>query len=451
MFDIAPRFDAQSLKPTALQLLELLAFMSTGVPEHIIKELALHLLFTDSLYDVVYYIEARDALLEQPLIVLEGPKQKLVIIDTIQNQVFATLNDDKRERFFAGVACKIWTQWPAALPKPSKRPQQFPDSKPRAQRLLMGPRPECEYLQHTIARLEKLYPAILELLHGATRLLFTKLAIEGAWFKIERGYLSETLPTLFTAAQVLRQIDHADKDAVLADLHFCFGVVAMESNDFAASRTHKDKSFAIVSRICEDLGVEDERLSVAYSERGIAHIQDGRLDEGIADIAASIRIMEVLDDEYVPASREANMAWALMAQGKLEDADALLEESLQARYAELGEDEQEIAGTGLLLSATAALRSRLYHEEESCKCHERAFMSNEAMTAWSVDVLANKNEEARTIYLKSRAFAAMGKSETARRLRNQSIALYNEVTKEDKNVDTICAADFDRLVPFWSR
>lgn len=90
-------------------------------------------------------------------------------------------------------------------------------------------------------------------------------------------------------------------------------------------------------------------------------------------------------------------------------------------------------------------------EEETLIWVRLRFVSNEALTAWSVDVLANKNEEARTTYLKSRAFAGMGKSETARRLRNHSITLYNEVTKENKDVDTITAEDFDRLVPFWSR
>ncbi len=147
----------------------------------------------------------------------------------------------------------------------------------------------------------------------------------------------------------------------------------MESNDFAASRTHKEKSFAIVSQICEDLGIQDERLSVAHGERGIAHIQDGRLDEGIADIAASIRIMKELDAEYVPHSREANMAWALLLQGKLDDADALLAESLTTRQAALGEDDGESARTGLLLNVTAALRAMQGDADESCKYHERAW------------------------------------------------------------------------------
>lgn len=160
---------------------------------------------------------------------------------------------------------------------------------------------------------------------------------------------------------------------MLADIHFCFGVVAMESNDFTASRTHKDKSFAIVSRVCQDLGVEDERLSVAYGERGIAHIQDGRLDEGIADVATSIRIIKAVAAEYVPHAREANLTWALLAQGRLDDADALLAESLAARQAALGENDGESAGTGLLLNATAALRAAQGNVDESYRCRERAW------------------------------------------------------------------------------
>ncbi len=160
--------------------------------------------------------------------------------------------------------------------------------------------------------------------------------------------------------EITLQMDHEDRDAVLADLHFCFGVVAMESNDFAASRAHKEKSFALVSRICEELGVEDERLAVAYSERGIARVQDGRrLDDAVADIQASVRIMRELDAEYVPHSREANLAWALLAQGRPADADRLLRRSLAARTAALGEDDGESARTGLLLNAAAATQAAL--------------------------------------------------------------------------------------------
>lgn len=181
MYDMVPRYDARGLKPTALQLLELLAFMSTGLPEDIIKALALELLSADARFDEAAYVEGRDALLEQPLIVLEGDKKKLVIIDAIQIQVFATLSDDKRKCFFEGITRKIWSEWPAALPRPSKKPL-LPEPKKRTQGLLVSRWPECEDLHHTVARLEKLYTAILELVSDESRLLFSKLTTEGAWY-----------------------------------------------------------------------------------------------------------------------------------------------------------------------------------------------------------------------------------------------------------------------------
>ncbi len=84
-------------------------------------------------------------------------------------------------------------------------------------------------------------------------------------------------------------------------------------------------------------------------------------------------------------------------------------------------------------------------------CVLSSVLINEAITAWGVDPLANHNEEARTIYLKSRALAALGKSETATRLRNEAIMKYNAITRETKDADTISMEDFDRIVPFWSR
>lgn len=181
MFEIVPTYDARTLTPTALQLFELLSFLSTGLPEEIIKALALELLSADAPYDEAAYEEGRDALLEHPLIVLEGARRKLVVINTIQDRVFATLNDGKRKRFFEGVTRTIWSEWPAALPRPSREPLQ-PEPKKRAQRLLVSRWPDCEDLHHTIARLEKLYPDLANLTSEEGRLLFSKLTTEGAWY-----------------------------------------------------------------------------------------------------------------------------------------------------------------------------------------------------------------------------------------------------------------------------
>ncbi|XWX00546.1 hypothetical protein V2A60_008566 [Cordyceps javanica] len=494
MFEIIPRFDARSLKPEDLRLLEILAFVGPGLPEEIVKALAIQILSTEGSYDEAAYTTARDALAAQPLIVFDGPKRKLGVIEGLQDQIIATLDDAKKERFFQAVTRKIWSEWSAGLPPPSGTPM-LPEPKTRSSRLLVSRWSHCKDLQHTVNRLERLYPAIAHSLSDDENLLFGRLLLEGAWFQIERGLCTKTVPCLMTAHVIAA---HKDADAVIADACFCFGVVAMESNDFGNSRAYRERSFDMVEEICAALGgVQDERLSVAYAERGVSRIQDGLPEEGVADMAASIRIMEQLHSSgggggggaYVPGAREANMAWGLLAQGLLEECDVLLANSLSARQ-KLRDggagDDGESTATGLLLNAVAALRAAQGDTDDSFLHHKMAFehlcgvvgvrdpctarvahklaehylrmrrpeeariLINDALNAWSVDSIANRNEEARTTYLMSRAVAALGRAETAAKLRRQAIALYNDITREGKDIDTISAADFNSLVPFWS-
>ncbi|TQV91619.1 tetratricopeptide repeat domain-containing protein [Cordyceps javanica] len=494
MFEIIPRFDARSLKPEDLRLLEILAFVGPGLPEEIVKALAIQILSTEGSYDEAAYTTARDALAAQPLIVFDGPKRKLGIIEDLQDQIIATLDDAKKKRFFQAVTRKIWSEWPAGLPPPSRTPV-LPEPKTRSSRLLVSRWSDCKDLQHTVNRLEKLYSAIAHSLSDEETLLFGRLLLEGAWFQIERGLCTKSISCLMTAHGIAA--GHKDADAFVADVCFCLGVFAMESNDFGPSRACKEQSFDVVSEICAALGgVEDERLSVAYAERGVSRIQDGRPEEGVADMAASIRIMEQLHSSgdgggggaYVPGAREANMAWGLLAQGLLDECDALLAKSLAARKA-LGDgagDGESIA-TGLLLSAVAALRAEQGNMDDSFAHHQRAFdylrgvvgvrdpctarvahklaehylrmrrpedariLINDALNAWSVDPIANRSEEARTTYLMSQAVATLGRAETAAKLRRKAITLYNAITHENKDMDTISAADFNSLVPFWSQ
>ncbi|KAJ6786836.1 hypothetical protein PWT90_02665 [Aphanocladium album] len=478
-------YDAQRLKPAALQLLELLAFIGTSLPEDVLKSIALQLLSEDSQFDEAAYIEGRDALAAEPLIVLEGARKKLVILDTLQNQVLATLSDEKTKRFFEGVTRKIWSEWPAGLPKPSKQPL-LPEPKIRGQRLLISRWTICDNMQTTISRLEEIFP-ILANLSSDMSLLFGKLVTEGAWYQIERGYRSKTLLSILRATDIVLKSDHPDKYGTLCDIRLCLGVLAMESNDTDASRSHKEKSFEIAHKICEEVGVEDERLSLAYAERAIARIQDQQYEDGIADIETSIRIAKQVNSDYVPLSREANLAWALMGQGKLDECDELLAKSLAAREAALGRDDTESARTGLILSAIAALRAAQGDLDESHTYHQRAWnqlrstvgirdpctgrvahklaehllrvrradealvVINQALDAWAVDPLANQNEEARSMFLKSHALAALGKAEAARHVRKRAVDLYNSITKQKCVVNSVTTADFDDIMPFWSR
>ncbi|OAA48352.1 tetratricopeptide repeat domain containing protein [Beauveria brongniartii RCEF 3172] len=98
---------------------------------------------------------------------------------------------------------------------------------------------------------------------------------------------------------------------------------------FTASRANKEQFLAAVSGLCSALSVEDKRLAIAYAERGVSRVQDSRYD-AVVGLGASIRINRKLHGgAYVPHATEANLAWALIAQARFEEADTLLAESLE--------------------------------------------------------------------------------------------------------------------------
>jgi tetratricopeptide (TPR) repeat protein len=145
----------------------------------------------------------------------------------------------------------------------------------------------------------------------------------------------------------------------------------MDASSFDKSRFYKESSLALVSNICRELGTADERLYLAYAERGISRIQDRRYEEGEADLKEALRIRKALGN-YIPRSGEVNLSWALLAQGKLEECDKLLSETLAGRERALGQDDRESVRTGLVLYALGNLRAAQNRLDESFEYHQRA-------------------------------------------------------------------------------
>lgn len=76
---------------------------------------------------------------------------------------------------------------------------------------------------------------------------------------------------------------------------------------------------------------------------------------------------------YIPRSGEANLSWALLAQGKLEECDMLLVDSLAGREKALGKNDKESVRTGLILYALGNLRAAQNRWDESFEYHQRAW------------------------------------------------------------------------------
>lgn len=198
------------------------------------------------------------------------------------------------------------------------------------------------------------------------------MALTPSRYRKERGKTKHFDGFFDTALAICESSGHTDRDAILADLYFCLGAIAMDANDFETSRMHKEKSFDLVFSICKELGVEDERLYLAYAERGISRTQDQRYAEGEADMKEALRLRKSFGN-YIPRSGEANLGWALLAQGKYEECDELLLESLALREAALGKDDRESARTGLLLYLVGNLRAKQGKWDESFEYHQRAW------------------------------------------------------------------------------
>ena len=210
-------------------------------------------------------------------------------------------------------------------------------------------------------------------LHGTSTKSSNPIAIRSniARYQKERGQTKDFNGFFDTARSICELSTHPDRDSLLADIYFCLGAIAMDASDFDSSRVYKEQSFDLVFKICAKLGTVDERLYLAYAERGISRIQDKRYTEGEADLKEALRMRKALGN-YIPRSGEANLSWALLAQGKLDECDTLLVESLAGREKALGKNDRESVKTGLILYVLGNLRAVQCRWDESYEYHQRA-------------------------------------------------------------------------------
>lgn len=337
----------EKLKPKARQLLELISFLDPDViGEDLLMEASVELLSGAAQFKKSNYMEARADLLQSSLIQRDKQKQQISVYRLVQDAILATMDATKKRFMIDQVVRIIWADWPSAMPKPSKEPK-LPQPKSTGGRLHVGRWPACAALYPHVLKIHQLWSTISDP-SEATRLHFAKLLNEAAWYQKERGRTKEFDGFFATARSICESSTHADRDSLLADIYFCLGAIAMDASDFDTSRIYKERSLDLVSGICKELGTTDERLYLAYAERGISRIQDRRYEEGEADLKEALRIRKALGN-YVPRSGEANLSWALLAQGKLEECNTLLLESLAGREKALGKNDRESVRTGLIL------------------------------------------------------------------------------------------------------
>jgi tetratricopeptide (TPR) repeat protein len=369
--------------------LELIAFLDPDViREDLLMEASAKLLSEGAQYKKSAYIDARTDLLQSSLIQRDKQKQQVSVHRIVQDVILARMDAIRKRFMFDKVVRTLWADWPSAMPKPSRDPE-LPLPKSTGGRLSVGRWPVCAAIYPHILRIHQLWPAILDP-SEATRLLFAKLLTEAAWcvydiqtfslaiwsnitrYQKERGRTKQFDGFFETARSICEPSTHPDRDSLLADIYFCLGAIAMDVSDFDTSRIHKEHSLDLISKICNELGTEDERLYLAYAERGISRIQDKRYEEAEADLKEALRMRKALGN-YIPRSGEANLSWALLAQGKLEECGTLLLDSLEGREKALGKNDKESVRTGLILYALGNLRAAQNQWDESFDYHQRAW------------------------------------------------------------------------------
>ncbi|TVY21056.1 hypothetical protein LARI1_G001255 [Lachnellula arida] len=460
-------------------------FMKQNViREDLLVEASVEMLSEGAQFKKSNYIEARADLLQSSLVHRDKQNQQISVHRMVQDAILATMDITKKRFMFDQVVRILWADWPSAMPKPSKEPE-LPQPKSTGGRLHVGRWPVCAAIYPHVLRIHQLWSTISDP-SEATKLHFAKLLNEAAWYQKERGRTKEFDGFFETARSICESSTHADRDSLLADIYFCLGAIAMDASDFDTSRIYKERSLDLVSKICKELGSADERLDLAYAERGISRIQDRRYEEGEADLKEALRMRKALGN-YVPRSREANLSWALLAQGKLEECNTLLLDSLAGREKALGKDDRESVRTGLILYALGNLRAAQNQWDESFEYHQRAWhhmratvgerdfctanaahkiaehlirsgrrneaiaMINGALDIWSVSPSEHKNEIARTTFLKGKLFEEMGKLQKASIAFRVACRLRKEITKEDRDVKSLTTKDFDETVAFWAR
>ncbi|KAI1923416.1 hypothetical protein LOZ58_004717 [Ophidiomyces ophidiicola] len=186
----------------------------------------------------------------------------------------------------------------------------------------------------------------------------------------------------------------------------------------------------------------DKECSLEIVLKNLSRGWDRRYEEGEADLKEALRIHKALGN-CIPRSGEANLDWALLAQGKLDECNALFLGSLAGREKALGKDDKESARTGLILYVLGNVHATQQLWDASFEYHQRALrhmiatvgekdfytanvihkvaehlirldendeaLANKALDIWSVDRNVHKIEIARTTFLKGKLFETMGK------------------------------------------
>jgi len=170
----------EKLKPESRKLLELISFLD---PDNIDESLlvdALTEIFPDEItIKTGLYRDWRTELLQTSLVRRNKQKNELSVHRMVQDVVRAKMNDNTAKSMFHLVVRLLWSNWPSALPKPSRKPL-ITQPKASNTRYNLERWPLCASLYPHVLRLHQLWASLVEV-GVETKLLFASLISDAAW------------------------------------------------------------------------------------------------------------------------------------------------------------------------------------------------------------------------------------------------------------------------------
>lgn len=473
----------EKLKPEARKLLELIAFLDAdNIQEDLLVEASADIFPKDVTFKNSLYRDLRTELLQSSLVRRNKQKNELFVHRLVQDAVRAKMSPDAAKEVFEFAVRLLWINWPSAMPKPSRKPE-YVQPKTADNRSKVARWPLCAQLYPHVLRVHHLFTVVPEI-SISSRLAFAAILSDAGLYQMERGRTRGFDNFFETAVSVCEPIDHPDRDCLLGNMYHILGTVHYETNDINRSRECMEKSLELQRKVCEEDGIVDERLAMAYAERGLTKMQDGHYEECIADYERDREIRESLGT-YAPTSKEGNLASAYMALGNLEKADQVLTEAIRRRTELYGEMDKESHRAGWLAYALGKLRKLQGRYDESLAAHQQALtcfrltigdnhpraalvrhkiaehlirleryeeainVINEALKIWSQDPEIYKPELARTTFLKAKVLETLHKDQKAAVALKVARRLRQELTKEKRSPLSLTTEDFEKLVAVW--
>ncbi|XDG08250.1 hypothetical protein ABKA04_007865 [Annulohypoxylon sp. FPYF3050] len=347
---------------------------------------------------------------------------------------------------------------------------------------------------------EKLYPHVTSLADLYKRyfvpgndhmdMAFASLLNRAGWYQHERGESHNLLPVLDLALDLCNHITQFDTRDLESDIRYTIGAAANETNNAELCIEHTKKFLDIRLAIAQETGQVDERLARSHNQMGIAWMMTQEYDKAEKAFQMSAQEYEKIP-QYTKDKRSlalANLGLAYWLEGKLDQANEVLELGLKDREELYGYMDSHSFRTGRFLHALGNVRFSQGKIEESENFHSRALKQyqstirnrhhrtadvchnmaqhclrkklfdqaiefiNQALKVWGVDPDKYAPEIARTSYLKAKVLYSSGQEDEGTRLFRTAASMRRKLTGDSSQGDRdLNEEDFDKLVTFWSR